>query len=163
TGISSASARRWKATWTPPSSEFRGRSASVRVWTWNRCRPGHPGRRHRAPPGGSAGQARVVFGAETLPCVPEGRAVVTAEARGKHVEVRVPAGADHDPGRPLGNPGMDERQMHPVALGNEVDGDLSRFAPGEDEAVRRLHLDDAAFHAVLGREPIGPRTGWRGQ
>jgi monofunctional biosynthetic peptidoglycan transglycosylase len=65
--------------------------------------------------------APIVFGLETVPAVPEGFRLLGARARDQHVEVHMPAGADHQRGVAVGQAAMDQGEQHLIAPFSQLD------------------------------------------
>src|ERR1700729_1541327 len=105
----------------------------------------------------SARDAPVVFGSQATEPVPERFCLLAAKARGQHVEMRVPAGADADHHATGGQAAVDHGQQHLLAPRFERKSYVAVvLSPGEGEFARRIDLDDPALHPMLLAKALRP-------
>src|SRR5262249_41303937 len=108
-------------------------------------------------------QPLFVFRPQAAPAVPEGPWLGAADAGHENVQMRVPAGADAERRRAIGNAAVDERQQNLVAPLGPLEGHLPRSAEDETELARWIAPDDPALLAMLPAEARRPLAGRIGQ
>src|SRR5262245_54373469 len=64
-------------------------------------------------------------------------------------EARVPAGRETECGRTIGQAAVHQSQQHLIALQLQIDRDVAIVAEHEDDAARRVELENFGLHAVL--------------
>src|ERR1700686_1448789 len=73
----------------------------------------------------------VVFLLQAAPAFPEWRRLVAHRAGDKNIEVHVPAGADLEHGRAVGQTAMDHGEQHALTLWLQFEGNVAAVIPGD--------------------------------
>lgn len=102
----------------------------------------------------SLGQSPLVLLPQPSPTIPERLRLKAAQACGKHVEVHVPSGADHQHHRAVSQTAVGDGKQHRRTLRFQLEGHVAAALPGEGQPARRFPLEDLALHAVLGAEAV---------
>src|SRR6478735_6189488 len=118
----------------------------------------HPHDNLRTVPSGR--KPPVVFLLQAAPAFPEWRGLVARGAGDKNIEVHVPAGADLEHGRAVGQTAMGHGEQHALTPWLQFEGDVAAVIPGEGKLARRIEFGDPALHAVLFGE-AGRTRAWR--
>src|SRR5215207_10214298 len=97
----------------------------------------------------SGRQPPIIFLLQAAPAIPERRRLLARCAGCQNLEMHVPAGANLEQGRAIGNAAMNDREQYPVADGLQFKGDVTAALPGDGELAGRIKLGDAGLHPVL--------------
>src|SRR6185503_12241841 len=98
---------------------------------------------------GSGRQPLVIFPVQPAPALPERFRLLAVGAGNQDIEMHVPAGADLEQGRAIGQTAMDHGEQHALASGLQLEGDVAASVPSDRKLAERLEFGDAALHPVL--------------
>src|SRR4051794_31930460 len=72
----------------------------------------------------------------------------------------MPAGADLEQSRAIGQTAMNKGEQHVVTLWLQLEGDVATVLPSDGKLARRIEFGDPALHAILFGE-VGWPSAWR--
>src|SRR5438552_5229109 len=97
----------------------------------------------------SGRQPAVVFLLQAGPAIPEWRRFLVAGAGDQDIEMHMPAGADLEHGRTIGQTPMDHGEQHARAFRLQFERNVAAVVPGDRKLAERIELGDPALHPVL--------------
>src|SRR5271154_5661778 len=96
--------------------------------------------------------------------IPERFRLRAGQAGDKHVEMRMPAGADAKHHSAVGQAAMHDGEQHPLAPWLEFkQNTAAALSPSEGEPAGRVELGDPALHPMLVVEALRPLSRRGGQ